>query len=299
MQDGAAVPRRLHPADAASLAILSVVTLTLAPATWSGAPLTQSLALHAGLLAGYALLSRVLHDRPATLLRGVLVIGVMFTLYTTLGHVAFIAVPWDADPWLEAADRALFLGLSPSLLLAPLGATRWAEILSVFYAAFIPYLYLSIFLGLVGRPERERNEFVIGFATLYALSFLGYLFLPARGPIVELAGQFPTPVQGGAFHRLVLRSVEAAGGPHGAFPSLHVGASFYAALFDLRQGNTLRALIYAPLLVLIVLATLVLRYHYLVDLVAGVALALLANRVARSRRAGRRDAASLAAEVAS
>jgi membrane-associated phospholipid phosphatase len=51
--------------------------------------------------------------------------------------------------------------------------------------------------------------------------------------------------------------------------------------------------------VLIVLATLVLRYHYLVDLVAGVALALLANRVAGSRSAGRRDAASFAAEVAS
>jgi membrane-associated phospholipid phosphatase len=296
--DGAAVPRRLHPADAASLAILSVVTITLALATWRGAPLAQSLGLHTALLSGYALLVRALSDRPATLLRGVLVIAVMFTLYTTLGHAAFIAIPWDADPWLDAADRALFLGRSPSLLLAPLGATRWAETLSVFYAAFIPYLYLSILLGLVGRPERERNDFVIGFATLYALSFLGYLFLPARGPIVELAGQFPTPVEGGVFHRLVLRSVEAAGGPHGAFPSLHVGASFYAALFDLRQGNTLRALIYAPLLVLIVLATLVLRYHYLVDLVAGVALALLASHAGASLRARPRPAGSLAGEVA-
>jgi hypothetical protein len=283
----------VHPADAACLAILSIVTLTLGIATWRGAPVAGSLALHAALLASYVLLARALRGRSATLLRGVLVIGVMFTLYTTLGHVAFLAIPWNADPWLDAADRALFLGLSPSLLLAPLGVTRWAEILSFFYAAFIPYLYLSIFLGLIGRPERERDDFVIGFATLYALSFLGYLFLPARGPIVELASQFATPVEGGAFHRLVLRSVEAAGGPHGAFPSLHVGASFYAALFDLRHGNTLRALIYAPLLVLIVLATLVLRYHYLVDLVAGVALALLASRVAGAWRP-----AAPAAEVA-
>ena len=262
----------------ASLAILTVVTLTLGIAAARGAPLRDALALHAGLLSVYALFAVGLRRRAGTLLRGVAVIVVMFTLYTTLGLVAFEAIPWLADPWLEAADRTLFLGLSPALFLAPLGATRWAEILSVFYAAFIPYLYLSIFLGLIGRPERERDEFVIGFATLYALSFLGYLFLPARGPIVELAGQFPNAVQGGAFHALVLRSVEAAGGPHGAFPSLHVGASFYAALFDLRQGNTLRALIYAPLLVLIVLATLVLRYHYAVDLIAGAMLALLAVR---------------------
>jgi hypothetical protein len=291
---GEAAAARVHPADVACLAILSVVTLTLAVATWRGAPLGGALALHAALLAGYALLARALRGRPATLPRGVAVIAVMFTLYATLGHVAFLAIPWSADPWLDAADRALFLGRSPSLLLAPLGVTRWAEILSVFYAAFIPYLYLSIFLGLIGRPERERNEFVIGFATLYALSFLGYLFLPARGPIVELAGLFPVPVEGGTFHRLVLRSVDAAGGPHGAFPSLHVGASSYAVLFDLRHCNTLRALIYAPLLVLIVLATLVLRYHYLVDLVAGFALALLASGVA-----GPRGAARVAGEVAS
>ncbi|MBW3628126.1 MAG: phosphatase PAP2 family protein [Gemmatimonadetes bacterium] len=286
--------RRLHPADSASLAILAVVTVTLAISTSRGADLGNALALHAALLASYAVISVALRRRPATLLRGILVVAVMFTLYTTLGHVAFAAMPWIADPWLEAADRALFLGPSPSLILAPLGATRWAEILSIFYAAFIPYLYLSIFLGLIGRPEGERSEFVTGFAVLYALSFLGYLFLPARGPIVELADQFPTPVQGGYFHALVLRSVEAAGGPHGAFPSLHVGASFYAALFDLRQGNTLRALIYAPLLVLIVLATLVLRYHYVVDLIAGVALALLASRIT-----GRRAPSPLAAEVAS
>ena len=273
----------VHPADLASLGILSVVTATLALATARGAPLRDALLLHAGLLLGYALLAAALRHRSATVLRGIAVIAVMFTLYTTLGHVAFQAVPWLADPWLERADRALFGGRSPALMLAPLGATRWAEFLSVFYAAFIPYLYLSIFLGLIGRPERERDEFVIGFATLYALSFLGYLFLPARGPIVELAGQFPNPVRGGAFHALVLRSVEAAGGPHGAFPSLHVGASFYAALFDLRQGNTLRALIYAPLLVLIVFATLVLRYHYVVDLLAGVTLALLAVWAASRR----------------
>lgn len=284
---------RLHPADLACLAILAVVALTLAAAVARGAALGGALALHAALLAGYALLARALRGRRATLARGVAVIAVMFTLYGTLGHVAFAAIPWSADPWLDAADRALFLGRSPSLLLAPLGVTPWAEVLSVFYAAFIPYLYLSIFLGLIGRPEGERNDFVIGFATLYALSFLGYLFLPARGPVVELAALFPVPVQGGAFHALVLRSVEAAGGPHGAFPSLHVGASFYAALFDLRQGNTLRALIYAPLLLLIVLATLVLRYHYLVDLIAGVALALLASGLA-----GPRGAARLAREVA-
>ncbi len=177
------------------------------------------------------------------------------------------------------------------LALAPLAATPWAEFLAFFYAAFIPYLYMSILLGLAGRPAPERDEFVTAFAVLYALSFLGYLFLPAHGPIVQMAGEFPAPLRGGTFHDIVVRSIDSLGGPHGAFPSLHVGASFLAMWFDLRHRNLLRGLIYIPLVALIAAATVVLRYHWVVDLVAGVLLALLAHRiaprlVARWRRAG-------------
>jgi membrane-associated phospholipid phosphatase len=280
---------RLHPADGATLFILTVVTATLAVAVLAGAPLGGSLALHAGMLAAFALVAWRLGAREGAGVRGIAVMAVMFTLYTTLGHVAFAAVPWVADPWLAAADRALLLGRSPSLAVEPLAATGWAKLLSFCYAMFIPYLYLSILLSLIGRPPAERDEFVTGFAVLYALSFLGYLFLPARGPIVQMAGAFTVPIEGGAFHRIVVRSVEQVGGPHGAFPSLHVGASLFATLFDLRHRNPLRALIYFPLVALIALATLVLRFHYAVDLLAALALALLAVHVARvaiSRRNG-------------
>jgi membrane-associated phospholipid phosphatase len=161
---------------------------------------------------------------------------------------------------------------------------------------FIPYLNVSILLSLIGRPPEERDEFVTGLAVLYALSFLGYLFLPARGPIVQMAGAFTVPIDGGTFHRMIVRSVEQVGGPHGAFPSLHVGASLFATLFDLRHRNPLRALIYLPLVAMIALATLVLRYHYAVDLVAALALVLLASEAAR-RAMARRGAAARTADA--
>ena len=279
---------RLHPADRATLFILAVVTATLAVSAAAGRPVGGALLLHAGLLAGFAAVAWWLARRPRPLLHAVAVIGVMFALYTTLGHVAFDAIPWLADPWLDAADRALLLGDSPARVLDRGWTRTEVEVLAFCYAAFIPYLYLSIFLGLVGRPPGERDEFVTGFATLYALSFLGYLFLPARGPIVELAGHFSAPLPGGSFHQLVVRSIDNLGGPHGAFPSLHLGASFYAMWFDLRHGTPLRGLIYLPLVAMIAAATLVLRYHYAVDLVAGIALALVASRIAA--RAVRRRA---------
>lgn len=256
----------------------------------AGAPLGGSLALHAAMLAAFAAAAWWLGAREGAVLRGVVVMAVMFTLYTTLGHVAFAAIPWTADAGLAAADRALLLGRSPSLAVEPLAATGWAKLLSFCYAMFIPYLYVSILLSLIGRPPAERDEFVTGFAVLYALSFLGYLFLPARGPIVQMADAFTLPIDGGAFHRIIVRSVEQVGGPHGAFPSLHVGASLFATLFDLRHRNPLRALIYLPLVAMIALATLVLRYHYAVDLIAAFALAWIASEV--PRRAVRRRFAS-------
>ncbi|HET7229253.1 MAG TPA: phosphatase PAP2 family protein [Longimicrobium sp.] len=289
---------RLHPADRATLFILAVVTATLAVAAALGAPVIGALGMHAALLAGFAGVAGWLGARQGAVVRGVVVIAVMFTLYTTLGHVAFTAIPWLADPWLEHADRALLLGRSPVLALEPLAASAWTRLLCFGYAMFIPYLYLSIILSLVGRPPAERDEFVTGFAVLYALSFLGYLFLPARGPIVQMAGDFTVPINGGAFHQIILRSVEQVGGPHGAFPSLHVGASLFATLFDLRHRNPLRALIYFPLVGTIMLATLVLRYHYAVDLVAAVILAFIASEVARVAMRRRGETAMIGAEAA-
>lgn len=274
--------RRVHPADAATLAILLVVCATLGVAAALGRPVAGAFVGHVALLAGFAALAWWMARREGAMwvpyLRGVVVINAMFTLYTTLGHVAFRAIPWLGDPALAAADRALFFGLTSPARLVQHAGGGWVEALSFFYGAFIPYLYMSVLLGLVGRPARERDEFVTGFAFLYALSFLGYLFVPARGPVVYLAGDLAPLAPGGLFHGMVLRSIEGFGGPHGAFPSLHLGASCYAAFFDLTHRNRLRGLVYLPLVAGIAAATLVLRYHYLVDLLAGVALAWIALR---------------------
>jgi len=277
--------RAVAPADWASLFILTVVTVTLAVAWIAGAPVRGWFLLHLLMLAGYAALAAVMvrHRRAGWVrwVRALVVIHVMFALYSTLGRVAFVAIPWSGDPPLDTIDTRLFFGVAPALR-----AQRWAnpatvEFFSFCYGFFIPYLYLSIATGLVGRPDRERRRFVAGFAILYALSFLGYLFVPARGPVVQNAPEFAAALSGGTFHAIVLRSIEAAGGPHGAFPSLHVGAATYACLFDLRY-NWLRGATYLPLVALIAVATVLLRYHYVIDCIAGVMLAATATRLSHA-----------------
>ncbi|NIR42443.1 MAG: hypothetical protein GWN99_00945 [Gemmatimonadetes bacterium] len=286
-------------ADIITVAIVSVIVVTLAVRSAAEVPVADDLLLHGALLVGYAALIRFLSRFPETgwvsLVRGAAVIGVMFTLYTTLGHVAFEAIPWTGDAALASLDRVLFLGASPVLLMAPHIGPENLEIFAFIYALFIPYLYMSIFLGLIGRPGPEREAFVTGFALLYAASFFGYLFVPARGPVVYQAADFQSALSGGFFYDLVTSSIDRMGGPHGAFPSLHVGASVFACAFDLRH-NRLRGLIYLPIVLAIAVSTVALRYHYVIDLLAGLALALLAMRLGHawtaSQQAGNGSGAS-------
>ena len=152
------------------------------------------------------------------------------------------------------------------------------EFFSLVYGWFIPYLWLSILLGCLGRPAGERDAFLLGLSITYSLAYLGYLFVPSRGPIEWY--RFAAPLHGGALHQIVLHSVEATGGNHGAFPSLHVGASAYLCMFDLRR-NRMRGMTYLPMVVLITFSTILLRYHYVIDVLTGVAIATLAYAISQ------------------
>jgi len=268
--------RPYHVAERATVAILALVCATFTAAAALGRPTSSAAGIHWALLVAYlgavAVLRRLGRQPLAHRLRAVATMAVMFTLYTTLATAPFDVWP-SVDPALAAIDRVLGGGISPPLRAQGLATPMATEVLAAAYAWFIPYLYLSIVLGLIGRPPHERGPFVAGFALVYAVAFVGYLFLPARGPIVALANDFTAPLPGGSFVGLVERSVAAFGGPHGAMPSLHVAMSSYLCGFDLRH-NRLRGLTYAPIVVLIAVATLVLRYHFLIDLLVGWAIAL-------------------------
>jgi hypothetical protein len=235
-----------------------------------------ALPLHLAMLAAFAVVSIAARRRP--LLQAVAIVAVLMQLYQSLAEPAFILMGHSFDAALAAADRTLFLGRDPALLAAPFAHGATLELFSLVYGIFIPYLWLSILLGCLGRPSAERDAFVLGLTITYALSYLGYLFIPSRGPVEWYS--FAAPLHGGRFHQLVLASVQATGGNHGAFPSLHVGASAYLCLFDLRR-NLLRGLTYLPVVLLITISTVLLRYHYVIDIVTGLGIAGVAWGVIR------------------
>ena len=275
---------RWYPADWATFGVLLVIVGTLCVTVVGNRALAGQWLLHLGILVGFVCvcmaMSRWAGRGWVPYCRAALIVAMTGILYVTLGRVAFEAIPWLGDSTLANIDRALFGGTSPSLWIESRISYRSLEFFAFVYATFIPYHHLSVILGCIGRPMAERDIFITGWALTYGVSFLGYLFVPAYGPIVHMASEFVAPLDGGFWQQLIVNAVNAGGGPHGAFPSLHVGASMYVCFFDLRF-NRLRGMTYLPLVLLICVSTVVVRYHYVIDLLAGACIALLAIWVAQ------------------
>lgn len=213
--------------------------------------------------------------------RCMLVLGLISFMYSALATLAFDYVPWRADASLLALDTALGFGELHTDLAPALTQSVWVtELLSLSYAAFIPYLLISFYIHTITAKANTTQLFLNSVAIMYAFGFLGYLFVPAYGPVVHLADQVNLPIVGGFFHDVVTQSIDRAGGPHGAFPSIHMAGAMLFCLFDFRHGDRSRAWVYMPLVVLIAAATVVLRYHYVVDLVAGAMIATAAIFIA-------------------
>jgi hypothetical protein len=292
---------RFHPSDRVVAALLALSVLVAAVCLpFAPESLTGLLVLHAFLLAGFLLsaLGMMVWERSpwVQLVRPAVTVAVVFTLYTSLGQLGLAAMPYRADAALSALDTWL-CGVNPAFALEPYLTPGRVEFFSFIYAAFIPYIYVTLILNCLGRPPLERDQFLTGWVFTYCLSYLGYLFLPARGPGFFHARDYHVGLPAGYFLGVVERGVEATGGLQGAFPSLHVGGSLYLCLFELKT-NRLRGLVYLPLVMLIYVATLVLRYHYVVDLIAGTVIAagcLPLGRAMFLNWARRRQAAGLPA----
>lgn len=195
-------------------------------------------------------------------------------VYFQLMRSAVPAVhPAKLDDVLHQIDRML-LPDTPALLLQPL-VTPWAtELFSACYILFFPYLTFSLIAYAIGDLTRLR-AFTVGLFSLYGIGFLGYVLVPAGGPYLALADQFTTPLVGGPITGWNAAVVAAGSNGTDVFPSLHVAISTFLLGFDFRHK---RWRFWAYLLPCfgLWLSTFYLRYHYLIDVISGFALAALA-----------------------
>ena len=124
---------------------------------------------------------------------------------------------------------------------------------------------------------RRFRQCFAGLFTIYGLGFIGYTAFPAAGPYRFL--EFTQPLATGWFTDLAKPVVDAASNGVDAFPSIHVAVSLYLLVFDAWHYRRRFWLMLAPCTALWA-STIYLRYHYGVDVLAGMALSGLGLCVA-------------------
>lgn len=169
------------------------------------------------------------------------------------------------------------------------GRTAW---FSFFYLSLYIYPLLSAgVLYLSGRLAACR-QFLLTFTGVGLVGYLGYLCVPVIGPryyferyyhVALTTGQaLPARADWQAWlaaplsaiaDRISYEEALGSGEPRNCFPSLHTAWGLVVLILAYRQ---LRPLFYVYLFPIsqLILSTLYLRFHYVVDLVAGAALAV-------------------------
>ncbi|HQY61622.1 MAG TPA: phosphatase PAP2 family protein [Polyangiaceae bacterium] len=186
------------------------------------------------------------------------------------------------DGALYRFDKAVF-GFEPAEAWDPYVSPGTTEWFSFYY-----YLYFAILLvhvlpmAIVERRMHVLREFSWGIFFVFCAGHLIYLGVPGYGPYRHLGATFTHALDGPTFWPLVSRTVASFDGAHRTdiFPSLHTAAPTFLTLFSYRHRRELPFRYTWPVLAFvtanIIVATMFLRWHYLIDVCAGLALATTA-----------------------
>ncbi len=199
---------------------------------------------------------------------------ILLMYYTLWGDATLMMVTTDRDQALMAIDQRLF-GFQASLILQRIISPRMTAYMTFAYFFHIINIPLVACFIYVWRPRPRFREMMSGLMVVSFLGLLGYLLVPAIGPMYTLRNQYTVPLSHSIwmFNRDV-DFMDFARIRRDVFPSLHVAISFVVWLYAYRNSKKLFWIL-SPLILSLWLSTLYLRYHYLIDVVAGLILAPL------------------------
>lgn len=200
--------------------------------------------------------------------------------YKQLTYLIPYLHPRDYDPVLLLLDRKLF-GLDPTVWLEHLTTPWLTEYLQIVYSTFY---FLPLLVGIPIYRRRPRVHFQVAiFAVLLGFysSYLGYLLVPALGPRFSISQLRSSPLHGVFAYNTLRRTLDQIEQiTRDAFPSGHTEITLILVYLAFRYYRPL----FLPMLWIgtsLILATVYLRYHYVVDVLSGALLALVCILAAR------------------
>lgn len=230
--------------------------------------------------------------RTALVASGLLAYHVVYICYRNLK--SWDAFNDDRDRELLDLDRTLFFGHSPAVLLHELlGTDTAAVVLAAVYRSFT-YLVVLAVVGTLAMLPRVREAYVMLVAGVWVwiLGVASYYLVPTLGPFAsapqEFAGLRHTAITDGQTgylaeraHLLAEPQAHDAFASISAFASLHVGFTttilLVAASYRWRR-TTIALSVYV---VAVMVSTIYFGWHFVLDDIGGVVIALLAVTLSR------------------
>lgn len=177
-----------------------------------------------------------------------------------------------ADQSLADLDFSIWHA-NPTVWLERFQAPALTDFLQLAYTLYVPAVVLVPWL--LWRKRRFADFRYCAFLISLGLltSYLGYILVPARGPRFLLDHLQHSPLQGGRVVDVMRTTLDRLESVHyDCFPSGH-GELTIIAWWSSRQISKRLSRVYLAYTLSIIFATVYLRYHYTVDLVAGALLA--------------------------
>ena len=214
------------------------------------------------------------------------VVGSFLQLHLILPTVS----PWILDGSIYQIDLAVF-GFEPAVSWDRFVTPATTEWFSFFYYSYFFILCAYLLpMALFEKRLRVLSELSVGLLFVVCVGHALYLAVPGLGPHAYLQGQFQHELQGSFWWPTVKAAVDSVGGDGASrkdiFPSLHTACPTFLTLFTFRNRAHRPYRYVWPVTAFftsqIILATMFLRWHYLLDVIAGVTLATIAFLVSRA-----------------
>jgi hypothetical protein len=182
-----------------------------------------------------------------------------------------------------AADEWLF-GQSPAMALQGHLSILGVELLALGYMSYHVYLHW-VLIDALFRNDAWRAALSARIFLAFGVGFMGYLTFPASSPATAFPELFHQPLPGGVFAQFNDTINASLAARYDAFPSLHTLITLILLQWDWAHWRTRFWIMLGPSLLMLA-ATLALRLHYAVDLIASgtlfVMLMILHARLSRT-----------------
>ncbi len=264
---------RLKKIDVLFFAFLFITTILILSSCNTSDNIRELLTTRLFLTIGASaiiLINPILNSTLFNLIRNVY--PVIFSGYFYSETVFYNKVFFDNfDPLLIRLDQAIF-GFQPSILFSEyFSHPIFAEIMYIGYFSFY-LIIIGFIITLYAKKDAHFNENIFKFTSAFFLFYLFFGIFPSEGPQFY----FDSPNKDLPIAYLfdsIMHFIQAhAEQPTAAFPSSHVGLSIIILMLSKKSIPKFYK-VSLPFVVLLILSTVYIKAHYVVDVIGGIIIA--------------------------